>query len=300
MSLPVPTAPDARYGEVYDRGYGHYEGTRRGRLQGVWALARWSMARALGLKKGWGSKVIPILLYVGALLPVVAVIGITAFVPAADVFGYADYFGGIFLLEGIFVATIAPEMMSPDRREGVLPLYFSRPISRPDYVVAKLVAAAILTLSISLLPATILWLGRQLLADAPLDAMRDNLGDLGRIAVAGGLIALYLGAIGLLISSFTGRKGVAVGVIVLGFLISEALSGALTFALAEQGTLTDWVALLSPTRTSAGLVEGLWPTIEGPEFGTFVSFPLWAIGAAMVAVVAVCCAVMFGRYAGRD
>ncbi len=296
--MSVTAAPEARYGEVYDRGYGHYDGPRRGRLHGVWALARWSMARALGLKKGLGSKVIPILLYVGALLPAIVDIGVRAFIPEGGLFDYPDYFGGIFLLEGIFVATIAPEMMSPDRREGVLSLYFSRPISRPDYVVAKLLAAAILTLSISLAPAFILWLGRQLLADAPLAAMGDHLGDLGRILVAGGGIALYLAAIGLLISSFTKRKGVAVGGIVLGFLISESLSQALSFALRGQEPWNEWIGFLSPSRTAAGLVEGLWALADDARFG--VDLPLWTIVAVMAGVVALCCAVMFGRYAGRD
>ena len=296
--MSVPVVPDARYGEVYDRGYGHYEGARRGRFHAVWALSRWSIARALGLKKGWGSKIIPVLLYVGALLPVIVAIGVTALVPQADFLDYPGYFATIFLLEGIFVATIAPEMMSPDRREGVLPLYFSRPISRPDYVVAKLLAAAILTLSISLAPALILWLGLQLLADAPLATMRDNGGDLGRIVVAGTTIALYLGAIGLLISSFTKRKGVAVGVIVLGFLISEALSGALAFALGDRAPWDEWVVFLSPTRTAAGLVDALWPSPEAAGFG--VGLPLWSIVAVMAGVVVLCCAVMFGRYAGRD
>ena len=288
----------ARYGEVYDRGYRHYDGPRRGRLHRVWALARWSMARALGLKKGWGSKVIPALLYIGALLPVVVDIGVRAFAPTDGLFDYADYFGGIFMLLGIFVATIAPEMLAPDRREGVLALYFSRPITRPDYVVAKLLAAAILTLSISFLPAFIMWLGRQLVADEPLAAMRDNAGDLGRIAVAGTLIAFYLGAIGLLISSYTQRKGVAVGVILVGFLISEALSGALAFALRDQAPWEEWVVLLSPTRTTAGLVEALWQTPEFDRFGA--TLPLSAIVAVMVGVIALCCAAMFGRYAGRD
>ncbi|HYO31140.1 MAG TPA: ABC transporter permease subunit [Thermomicrobiales bacterium] len=296
--MSASDAPEARYGEVYDRGYGHYEGMRRGRAHGIWALARWSMARALGLKKGWGSKVIPALLYIGALLPVIVVIGETAFVPQADVLDYAGYFATIFLLEGIFVATIAPEMMCPDRREGVLSLYFSRPLSRPDYVVVKLLAAAILTLSISLLPAVILWLGLQLLADAPLAAMRDNVGDLGRILVAGSSIALYLGAIGLVISSFTRRKGVAVGVIVLGFLISESLTQALSFALRGQEPWNEWVQFLSPTLTASGLVIGLWEVADDDVFG--VATPLWTIVAVMVGVVAVCCAVMFGRYAGRD
>lgn len=293
----VPGAGNgARYGEIYDRGYQHYEGGRHGRVGNVWALARWSMARALGLKKSWTAKIIPFLLYVGALLPVIVAIGVAAFLPGTDILGYAGLFATIFALEGIFVATVAPEMVCPDRREGVLPLYFSRPIRRSDYVVAKLLAVAILTLTISVTPALILWLGNQLIADAPLRAMADNIGDLGRVLLAGTSIAFYLGAIGLAISSFTRRKGVAVGVIIVGFTVTEVLATALGEALDDAEPWDRWVEFLSPTRTAAGLVEALWP--GDPAFG--VETPLVAIVAVMVAVVVIACAVTFARYANRD
>ncbi len=298
MSVPAP-ANGARYGEVYDRGYQHYEGARHGRLGNTWALARWSMARALGLKKGWTSKVIPALLYIGALLPVIVAIGVSAFIPGAEFLGYPELLGAIFLLEGMFVATIAPEMVCPDRREGVLPLYFSRPIRRGDYVLAKLVAAAILTLSISVLPAAILWIGLQLVAPDPLRAMGDNIGDLGRVVIAGTLIALYLGAIGLAISSFTKRKAVAVGIIIVGFTVTEGLSAALGEALAGVQPWGDWVQYLSPTRTVMNLVGALWPAEMG--MGEFPEFaPLPVVAAVMLAVVAVGAAIMFARYSGRD
>lgn len=301
MTAPVPSSasgPAARYGEVYDRGYRHYEGVRHGRLGNTWALARWSMARALGLKKGWTSKVIPTLLYIGALLPVIVAIGVSAFIPGAQFLGYPELFGAIFLLEGMFVATITPEMVCPDRREGVLPLYFSRPIRRGDYVLAKMLAAAILTLSISVLPAAILWIGLQLVAPDPLRAMADNIGDLGRIAVAGTLIALYLGAIGLGISSFTKRKAVAVGIIIVGFTVTEGLAAALGEALANVPPWGDWVQFLSPTRTVINLVSALWPAEMGAaEFSDVASLP--AVALVMIAVVIVASAVMFARYSDR-
>lgn len=305
MSAILPSAPAgngvpaARYGEVYDRGYQHYEGGRHGRLGNVWALTRWSMARALGLKKSWTAKVIPFLLYLGALLPVIVAIGVSAFLPGADVLDYPALFATIFALEGIFVATVAPEMVCPDRREGVLPLYFSRPIRRGDYVLAKLVAVAILTLSISLAPAAILWIARQLLAGDPLAAMADNIGDLGKIALAGTLIALYLGAIGLLISSFTKRKGVAVGIIIVGFTVTEGLVTALVIALRDSPPWNRWVEFLSPSRTASGLVQSLWPPERADEaFGT--TMPLPVIVAVMAGLVALCCVAMFARYANRD
>lgn len=280
----------ARYGEIFDRGYKHYDGRRLGRNHARWALARYSIQRALGIKKSWTAKIIPILLYVAVTFPVIISIGIRAFAPGANVLDYPAFFAFIFTIEGIFVATIAPEMLCGDRRENVLPLYFSRAITHADYLIAKLVAAALLTLTISLVPAAFLWLGRQLLEDEPVKALGRNIDDLGRIAVAGTMIALYLGAIGLLISSFTGRKSVAVAVIVLGFIIAEAIAGALVTAL-ENPELEKYLLFLSPTSTTAGLVGRLF----GRE-RLGIDAPLWQILAVMAGIVVVCCAGMYWRY----
>ena len=288
----APIGQPARYGEVFDRGYKHYDGPQLGRGAAAWALVRYSAKRALGIKKSWTAKIIPILLYVAAAFPVILVVGITAFAPNAEVWDYADFFIFTFVIEGLFVATIAPEMVCGDRRENVLPLYFSRAITRLDYLLAKLVATALLTLTISFIPAFLLWLFLQLLADAPLSAMGDNLDDLARVAVAGGLIALYLGAIGLMISSFTGRKSVAVAVIVVAFLITQALGVALFEAVDRGSAYRDYLVFLSAGQTTIGLVGALWPAsdIELSELA------LWTYVAVMLAVVAICCLVMLWRY----
>jgi ABC-2 type transport system permease protein len=235
------------------------------------------------------------LLYAAVAIPVLIAIGIRAFFPAFVFLEYPQFFGAIFLLVGIFVALIAPEMMSSDRHDRLLPLYFSRPIGRGSYVLAKLLATGLLTLSMSLLPAVVLWLGNGLLGQEPLQALRASLDDLGRIAVAGTMIAFYLGAIGLLISSFTGRKSVAVGVIILGFVLSESLSLAISEALRDQPDLARWALVMSPMRTIMALVGNLF---DEPELSEGVQ--LNAALAAMLAVIAICCAVMFAWYQRRD
>src|SRR3954454_5228192 len=191
-----------RFGEIYDRGYQHYLGKRLGRRHAIWALIIYSIKRAMGIKKSWTAKVIPIILYLAVIGTVLVVIGIEAFAGSAtgNVMTYAEYFSFIYLIEGAFVATIAPEMLCGDRRENVLSLYFSRAITRWDYVVAKLLATAILTMTTSTVPATVLWLFRQLLADSPLHALRTNLDELAKVIVVGTLIAGLLGCGGLVIS----------------------------------------------------------------------------------------------------
>jgi hypothetical protein len=109
------------------------------------------------------------------------------------------------------------------------------------------------------------------------------------------MIAFYLGAIGLLISSFTGRKSVAVGVIILGFVLSESLSVAILQAFRDRPDLARWSMVVSPSRTIATLVGQLFGE---PDLGADV--PLNAVLGVMAAVIAICCAVMFAWYQRRD
>ena len=297
VNTPAP-ASQGNYGEIFDRGYLHYDGPRLGIPAAIWALARYSMARAIGIRRPWTAKIIPLLIYAAVLIPVALAIGIRAFVPAFNFLTYGQFFGAIFILEGIFVALIAPEMVSTDRHDRMLPLYFSRPIGRNAYVLAKLLGTGLLTLSISLLPVVIMWVGNVLLAQDPSLAFREGLDDLGKIVVAGVLIAFYLGAIGLMISSFTGRKSVAVGVIVLGFVISESLSLALSEALRDQPDLERWMFVLSPARTIASMVNGLFPLNDSGI--TEFAVPFSQAAGVMVAVMVLCSLVMFLWYQRHD
>ena len=53
---------------------------------------------------------------------------------------YAQFADAMSWLVIFFVAVVAPELVSRDLRSGVLPLYFSRPLPRVDYALAKLLA----------------------------------------------------------------------------------------------------------------------------------------------------------------
>ncbi len=198
-ALIPPEAHTDAFGEVYDRGYQRYDGPRPGRKHAFQALTSYSMRRALGSKKSWTAKVVPTLMYIAAGLMIAIALGIRAFFDEADVITYWDYFGLIFVILAVFLAGIAPEMLCNDRHENVLPLYFARAITHLDYLLSKLLGTTILTLTITLVPTFVYWLGRQLLDDSPVTAMKDNADDLGRIIVMSGLTAIYLSAIALMI-----------------------------------------------------------------------------------------------------
>lgn len=310
MASPSPTVAgmtngvvpeQARFGEVYDRGYQHYLGERLGRRSAYWALITYSMKRAMGIKKSWTAKVIPFLLYLAVAGTVLVVIGIEAFLPDSvsdEVMSFPDYFNFIFLIEGAFVATIAPEMLCGDRRERVLNLYFSRAITRLDYIVAKVLATAILTTTIAVVPAVLLWLFRQLLADKPITAITDNADQLGKIVVIGTAISLYLGTIGLTISSFTGRKSIAVAVIFISYGVVEGLVNGVREALDDNRT-AEWLGFLSPALTTDFLALN-WLEPDGQIVGIGREFEWWAYLLAMAVTIAVAVLVMLWRYLPED
>jgi ABC-2 type transport system permease protein len=299
MSVPelaISAAEPQRYGEVYDRGYKHYDGERLGRKHAFWALVKYSIQRALGLKKRWTAKIVPIIIYTVSAGAVLVMTGVEAFLDE-ETMNYAEFYVFIFAILGLFVATCAPEMLCPDRRENVLALYFSRAITRLDYVLAKLVAMAILTLTVSLAPQVLLWLFRQLLADAPLAALRDNLDELGKIAITGTLIAFYLGSIGLVISSFTKRKPIAIAIIIVGWAITEAFVGIFTEAVDDE-SWSDYLALLSPLSCAGNLAYTLLTDVSELDFE--IPLDWWWYAGAMAVSIVIACAVMVWRYIPED
>ncbi|MBA2277576.1 MAG: ABC transporter permease [Chloroflexia bacterium] len=259
VSPPPASSPsEGRYGEVFDRGYAHYTGERLGRRQAFRSLIVYSMKRSMGIRKSWTAKILPFFLYLAAIIPVIVMIGLTALVPQANMASYPNYFLAIFTIVGIFVAAVAPEMLCVDRRERTLPLYFARAITRFDYVLAKVLATAILTMTLSVVPVVILWLGRQLVAESPGQAMRANVEDLGKVVLVGSLIALVLGTAGLVISSLTDRRIVAVAIIVVGFLILTATANIGYELLGEEAEWARYLLLISPSDLFGSLIYHLF------------------------------------------
>lgn len=298
--VPVPDADPQRYGEVFDRGYAHYDGPRRGRRGAITSLIGYSMKRAMGIRKSWTAKILPFLLYLSASIPLIIMIGITAIVPDFPFASYTDYFSGIFTLVGLFVAIAAPEMICVDRHERTLPLYFSRAIFRGDYVLAKVIAMALLTMTMTALPGALLWLGRQLTSDNIRQAMADNIGDLGKILFLGILASLMLGTLGLAISSFTTRKGVAITIILIGSLVLTGASQALAIAL-EDYSWSRWFLLGDLNTIVNSLSIHLFDDATTPNrFVEQAGFTFSGTVAYMLGLALLSWIILRWRYAPRD
>lgn len=300
-TAPTTSAPEpARYGEVFDRGYKHYDGPRRGRRGAVTSLIGYSMKRAMGIRKSWTAKILPFLLYLSASIPLIIMVGITAIVPDFEFASYTDYFSGIFTLVGLFVAIAAPEIICVDRHERTLPLYFSRAIERGDYVLAKVVAMSLLTMTMTGLPGALLWLGRQLTAKDIQAAMADNIGDLGRILFLGILTSLMLGTLGLMISSFTNRKGVAITIILIGAFVLSAAAQSLAVSL-EEYDWSRWFLLGELQTVVKSLSTHLFNDSTMPDrLVEQAAFSFEGVVAYMLGLTVVSWIVLRWRYAPRD
>ena len=219
--MTAPVGPGS--GAVYDRGYRPYEGPRGGRGAARAAMWRSTVRRALGLRREWRQKVFPWALVALATLPAIfAVMGAYAQsrTPFADVelVSHRDYLGVSSILL-LFVATVAPDLVCPDRRNRTLPLIFSRPLTGDDYVGAKFVALASLVFGFTLVPQIVLFVGQMLVnGDGALDYFTDNAGALWQVPLAAALIAVFYAAFGLAVAATTSRR-VAGSVAILAVLI---------------------------------------------------------------------------------
>jgi len=232
-------------GAIYDRGYRHYQGVREGRSRMIRALVLAGVRRTLGLRRSWKAKVAPWALLVIALAPVVAFVGIRVIAGDAvdELIGYAQYLRVVSLVLLLFAATAGPELLCPDRQSNVLALYFTRPLSRADYLLAKAAALLLVMELIAVVPQLVLLAGNVLTADSAMTYLGDHLGDLPRILLAGGVLTGYYAVISLAIASLTERRGIAVAVQLGVFLASGTVAGIVFFAARFGGRR--WVSLLA-------------------------------------------------------
>jgi ABC-2 type transport system permease protein len=258
MPLPPDTArPDS--GVIHNIGYRAYEGPRLGRAYATRSLYVQSLRAAFGLGRSGKSKVVPMLM-LGLPVMVAALMIAMSIMSQSKQLGtdYPEFLEAVGLLVQIFVAAQAPVLLSRDLRHHTMPLYFSRPITRADYVRAKFAAMISAMVILMAAPLLVLFAGSLL---AGMD-FGHNLGHFLIGLVAALLYALVYSAIGLLIAASTPRRGFGVaaimGVLVVSKIVAEivyGLSGGLDPVPAGSA---DWAGLLSPDLLVYGLVNKLF------------------------------------------
>jgi ABC-2 type transport system permease protein len=290
--LTPDSAVPQPYGEVFERGYQHYEGERLGRSYAIRRLVIYSLKRGLGIKKRWTSKILPVILYGLAYIPALIIVALLAVLPAEDFdgLGYDSLYGTLELVILIFAAALAPEMLCDDRRERTLQLYFSRPLTRLDYLLAKVSAMGILMSTIIFGPPLLLFIGLAFTDDSPLSYVADNITGLLKIASYGLLVSAYFAALGLIIATFTTRKGIAAAILIIGVLMLAGISNGF-FESLEDGEVRGYFVFTSPTDYIDALRR--WIFVSDSQNRMFDAANLPGVSLLAWLVIVVAAAVFF-------
>lgn len=255
---------------IHDIGYRHYDGPRLGRPYAVRSLFVHGLRGAYGLGRPAKAKIMPFLLFAIMMLPAAISVAVTALAPSigesrtVELIRYSSYAVYLQAPIMIFLAAQAPVLVSRDLRFRVTPLYFSRPISRMDYVLAKYLALTTALFILIGTPVTILFVGALATKQKHLDTHTLHYAG----ALAGCLVfALVLAAIGLAVSAFTPRRGFGVTAVMAVYLITTGAVGAVQ-RIAENNTnftLARWMGVFTPFN----LVDG----VQVWAFGAKASAP---------------------------
>jgi len=230
VSTGVANAHTDAEGAVYDLGYKPHEGKRLGRPAAIRAMVVDGSRRALGLRRKAWTKVLPWSLIAAAVVPAAWVVALTFVIAGftledAGPFGDpARFFAFIGNLAMIFVALVAPTLLIPDRENGVLAIYASRPVRAMDYLLARGLSLVILASLFMLVPHAILYFG---ISTLHVNGFVAGLAENGRKipAILGTTAAFVLGygAPAFLVSVFARRVAFASGIYVLLMFMSGAL-----------------------------------------------------------------------------
>ena len=269
---------DAR---ILDRGYRRYDGPRLGTRGAMRSLAAHSAQRALGLRRPVATKLFPVLSAAIAYLPALVFVGMAAFLPddliAEDILPtYPQYYGFVTSAIIVFTAFVAPEVLCPDRRNGLLGLYLASPLSRDSYLVAKAGAVMAVLGLVTTGPLVLLLLAYTFEGSGP-DGPGDFLLLLVRIVVAGTLVSAVYTSISLAASSATDRRAFASAGVILLLLVTSIV----TAIAVEEVDGPEWLWCFNLLAMPFEMAQHVFGAGDAMEDGTGLSFAA-VLGANLV------------------
>lgn len=246
------TSGTQREGQVFDLGYRHYQGPREGRQRARRAIYFDGMKAAMGIGRGGRAKILPwgfiaVMVLISLGMAVAAsTIDRNAPPGSAEALGlpsYSDYYSIAAIILFLCGAVIGPELLCPDRKNGVINLYLVRPLTNTDYIGAKWLAFTTVMVLITWLPQLVLLAGLVGGANDPAQYLQDNWEDIPKFLLVGLAMGVYIANMALMVASFTTRRGYASVALIGFFLITQIASGILGETL--EGAAGEWLSLIS-------------------------------------------------------
>jgi ABC-2 type transport system permease protein len=241
-------------GSIYDLGYRHYEGPRRGRLYAGWSLYVDSLRGIWGFGRPMSAKAAPFILAGLYAFPAAIQLAFSSIIAQSikegndsGLFTYGNYFTGLSFFLILFCVAQAPEVVCRDQRYQVLPLYFTRTMGRVDYALARLGSLATALFIALMVPVIALFIGDVLMSSDAFSAIGSELPKALPSIPANLLIAAGMASISLALSSYSPRRAYSAIGLVAYFLLMEAVP-AIIFAVGDKAgwTWSDKLILVTP------------------------------------------------------
>jgi ABC-2 type transport system permease protein len=293
------TPPGADPTRIHNIGYRKYDGPRLGRAYARRSLFSQSLRGAYGLGRSAKSKVLPMVLFGVMTATAAIIVAVAVAAPAGTItklpLSYTAFAITLQPVISLYLAAQAPQTVSRDLRFKTVPLYFSRPIERRDYVLAKYAAMASALFALTAIPLVILYVGA-LLAKFDFGAQTKGFAQ-GLVSVA--LLSLLFAGLGLVMAALTPRRGFGVAAVIAVLTISYgAVSTVQAIATSrEADSAVEWLGLFSPATLIDGVQTAFlgassnFPGGSGPGTGAGVVYLLVVLG-----LIAGSYAVLMRRY----
>lgn len=272
---------------IHDIGYQRYTGPRLSRGYATRSLFEHGLRVAFGLGRSAKAKIFPWIV-IGLITALAVVVVAVKAQSGETILTYQDIPATASVLMMVFLAVVAPELVSRDLRNQTLPLYFSRPIRRADYALAKLGALIVAVWLLVAGPQTLIFLGSAFTAADAAGVGAEARGLLGGWVMSA-VYALVFSSLAVLIASIASRRAFAAGAIVVVFMVTSPVVGLL-IALGEGKAMAQIAPLFSPFT----LPEGVRQWFYGTSFDVGPYGP--AYGLVTLLLVAGCTALLVLRY----
>jgi ABC-2 type transport system permease protein len=291
--VPSETTPGS---VIHDIGFRHYDGPRLGRGWAFRSLLIETLRGAFGLGRPAKVKAMPMVLLGIVSATALIMAAVVIFTNDKELVGtYSQFIGGMWLVIAMFVAGRAPYAVSRDLRDGVMPLYLSRPLRRGDYVLAKFAGVSLATFIFIAIPLTMLLIGN-LLAKFP--AGHEIWTWLGAVLMAA-VASVLLAAIGLALAAITTRRGLGVAAVMTYMVMAAAFAAILAEVVSSKASegVSAYASLIDPF----GLIDALsgsWLGVEtsNPNYQPQGFLSGAVLTAGLILQVGACVAILMRRF----
>ncbi|MGA1793681.1 MAG: ABC transporter permease, partial [Thermoplasmatota archaeon] len=182
-------------------------------------------------------------------------------------FNYAKYLWIVLL-----TAVCGSGIIANDLRNNTFTLYFSRPITKSDYMVGKFLALSTILSVITLVPALIIFVARMAFINEPFIYILEHLWLLGGMLIASVVAIAIFSSIAMALSSMTNR-GIFAGVGIFGSFIFASIVSDVMVEIFE----TDIFKVLNINLMMKNLIK--------PLFGISYNSGSMGFGYGVVAIV---------------